>query len=371
MAVGTESTAALMPTLASAVNASHAYGSGVLVSQSFTGQAAVCRQVLASVVGNKGTLCSWFVPQITAAHTSARATIRFSRLTSPGSNVAGTISLKIGSTVLGAINVDATRTLDSPSVVSLDITIPFDGSEYQRIDLVVDWPDHVSGGSNDETFFLIRSVHIYSKQLTSPLPAGAVASSGGQLVPIGQKASSTGAPFSAALGMALLNDLSAIDKRRKPILAWGTVRFISILDAVLLTTHKTTPTIRPQDLSLFGTHVVRNCPRGLRLRVVAELEATGEATSTAVFVAGPAGEAFGRAGRFDQSSVSTLALTVGNSQTVVVSGYLTVTTPSRMSMCADAHISVGVISHKEAVSTMGITSPAANIKSLAIWEDPQ
>ncbi len=386
-----------MPTLASAINGAHAINTGCLISQSFAGSianvavgATFHQYDPATTTENpKGAAFVWAVPVLSSAHTSHTAIINFVRLQSlagslsSSKNIGGKIEIRVqtpvgnsttfdisSSSVLATIDIDATYSTNAASSKTVDITLPFSSTaSFVLLALCIDWPAYSSGSANDETAFTVRKFQLYTKPLTSPLPAGIVDCFSGEFEPIGQAATKTGSPFAAALGLSMLQSLSAIDKRRKPLAAYSRCLIEGRLVNHYATTRFRDALQSPRGYPVFTTSLVRNAPRKVRIRLIARITPPRGAIATTTyrvkFAAAPFSPDDFPASNGDVAAQAEQEFTIlgnGGHQTCITT--FEVTTPAMLGPFQSRHIRVGAVK-PETVTT------AANIDFFSFWVEPQ
>ncbi len=358
-----------MSTMASAINAAHAYNGGCLVSQTFLGYSGHVVQPtpgLAVTWNNNDPIGRWPVPTISDDHRQVRALIRVRRANhvdgfdrfgfSSGPNVGGGLEIRVGfgggQVTLATVAVDTSVTTAYAALFSLDFEIPNGyGTTYGEttapdIQLYGTTPEYDPSSSNDQTHFVVQSFQLFTRPPASPLPAGVITTSGGDFEPMGQGATGMGAPFSAALGYSIIQNLRALDKRIKPLGAFSVNPNPNHIMEEEITSSGLRVKYRPPfDLDLFSTHLVPNSPRGLKIRIVASIQGSTARRGIVSFVAMPAGrdawpvesgdtaDAFGR-----------LDFAVDANSVALVSGVLTVTTPGFLPFSGHSHIRIGPVS---------------------------
>lgn len=374
-ATGSQKTGVLMPTLASAINAAHAVNAGALISQSFTGwidNQQVGSHFIQDSDSNSsqtGEAFVWLVPALSSAHTVGRAILDFVRFTSSSSlpNVAGTIQIRTfvqtntddefklnSSTIAASIAVDASVPVDTLTSRTVDIHLPFDEGRPVFICIAFDWPDYIEGGTNDGTSIVLRKFQLFSKPLSSPLPAGLVSTRAAvpQLEPLGQGATKPGSPFAAALGLSIIEGLEAIDRRDKVLTAYSRCRIPSRLTTFYANAYGQNGLLSPVGLSQYSTSLVRNYPQQCTILLRAKISPPPGAVANATFSASFAVSAPGR-DEYPESSQNPECVAIftascavdssGNPQATYIVETLTVATTAMMGPLQNRYLRVGIL----------------------------
>ena len=394
-ATGSQKSGALMPTLASAINAGHAITAGCLVSQAFSDFAenrnltSHFAQDVTGAAQNLSHRFLWSAPYLSSAHSTALVVIElvrfsqyFSALGMTGPNTEGQIQIRThvpslggvydyaSSSVVGTIYVDGTISENVRATKSITINLPTSVTAERRyyISLSAIMPTY-TGTDDDFTSFVINRVQIFANRPQSPLNSGIVDAGGGrEFVPIGQGATGSGSPFSAALGLDMLSSLDAVDHRARPLFAYSR-RFGTALNDSWLDIFGRSPEISPRGYAVYTTALVRNCPQTITIRYDLTLSLPPSADSTKTYSADLA-VAPVSALRFpdhggDRSGLDTVTVTIpGDSATTVhASGTLSVSTVSAIGPAQDKHVRLGFFSPTN-------KALAAVVDTISFWVEP-